>query len=50
VIQGCGLGGGQFVDQNGHIMKELDQTIASFKLLRSLHATSSSPHTDGSTT
>jgi metallo-beta-lactamase class B len=36
VIQGCGLGTGRLVDQDGKIMKEVDQTIGSFKLLRSL--------------
>ena len=36
VIQGCGLGTGRLVDDNGKLTKEVDQYIASFKYLRTL--------------
>jgi metallo-beta-lactamase class B len=36
VIQGCGLGTGRLVDENGKLTKEVDQYIASFKYLRTL--------------
>ncbi len=36
VIEGCGIGTGPLLDKDGKIKKEVDETIATFKLLRSL--------------
>lgn len=36
VIQGCGIGTGSLLESDGRVKKEVDQTIATFKLLRSL--------------
>jgi metallo-beta-lactamase class B len=36
VIQGCGIGTGRLVDENGKMTKEVNETIATFKYLRAL--------------